>query len=174
MVIVAAARAIRHDDLRSLPSVIISLVRHARAGSRKAWTAPDADRPLDAKGRDQAAAIDAVLRLRPIARVVSSPALRCRQTMGPLVQHLHLPLEVHEALAEGTRVEQTLALLDECLAGGRDAVLCSHGDVIPLTLDALAARGVPLPGLRECKKGSIWDLHVHDGRVQRATYTAAP
>lgn len=65
-------------------------------------------------------------------------------------------------------------MLDECIEGGRDVVLCSHGDVIPLTLDALAARGLALPRNRECKKGSIWDLHVRDGRIDQATYTAAP
>lgn len=152
--------------------MIISLVRHAKAGSRKAWTAPDIERPLDPKGRDQAAMIDAALRTRDIARVLSSPALRCQQTVGPLVHHLGVPLELHEALAEGAPVEHALALLEECIAGGRDAVLCSHGDVIPLTLDALAARGVPLPRRRETRKGSIWDLHVRDGRIERAAYTA--
>ena len=154
--------------------MIISLVRHAKAGSRKAWSAPDIERPLDPKGRDQATAIDAALRDRPIARVVSSPALRCQQTVGPLVHHVGTALELHDALAEGSRVEPALALLDECVAQGADAVLCSHGDVIPQLLAALAARGVAMPSARECKKGSVWDLHVRDGGIERAVYTAEP
>jgi 8-oxo-dGTP diphosphatase len=153
--------------------VIISLVRHAKAGSRKAWTEPDLERPLDPKGRDQASAICALLRTRDIGRIVSSPALRCRQTVGPLVHLRRLPLELHEALAEGAPVAQTLALLDECITAGHDAVLCSHGDVIPAVLGALEAAGVDMPAPRECKKGSIWDLHVRGGRIQRATYTAS-
>jgi 8-oxo-dGTP diphosphatase len=154
--------------------VIISLVRHAKAGSRKAWTEPDIERPLDPKGRDQANGICALLRSREIGRVVSSPALRCQQTVGPLVLVLRLPLELHEALAEGARVRDTMELLDECAAAGHDTVLCSHGDVIPAALDALAARGVALPRARECKKGSIWDLHVVDGRIRHAEYRATP
>ena len=156
-----------------MAQVIISLVRHAKAGSRKAWSEPDIARPLDPKGRDQASAICALLRTRDIGRIVSSPALRCQQTVGPLVHLCRLPLELHEALAEGAPVRPALALLDECIAGGRDAVLCSHGDVIPAVLDALAAAGVAMPELRECKKGSIWDLHVRGGRIEHAAYTAS-
>jgi phosphohistidine phosphatase SixA len=159
--------------VRSVTRVIISLVRHARAGSRKAWSQPDIERPLDPKGRDQASAICALLRTRDIGRIVSSPALRCQQTVGPLVHLRRLPLELHEALAEGAPVALALALIDECVAGGHDAVLCSHGDVIPAVLDALAAAGVDVPAPRERKKGSIWDLHVRDGRIERAGYTAS-
>lgn len=155
--------------------MIISLVRHAKAGSRKAWTGPDSDRPLDPKGRDQANAIGELLRTRSIGRIVSSPALRCRQTVGPLVHLLGLPLERHDALAEGARSATTMALIDECAAAkDGDVVLCSHGDVIPETLAALARRGVPLPPAPECRKGSIWDLHIVGGRVARAVYIPAP
>jgi len=129
---------------------------------------------IDHEHLQVATAIDAALRDRPIGRVVSSPALRCQQTVGPLVHHLGTTLELHEALAEGARVQHALALLDECIAQGTDAVLCSHGDVIPQLLDALAARGVAMAGERECKKGSVWDLHIRDGRVERAVYTAVP
>ncbi len=159
--------------MRSVAQVIISLVRHAKAGNRKSWSEPDIARPLDPKGRDQAGAICALLRTRDIGRIVSSAALRCQQTVGPLVHLCRVPLELHEALAEGAPVHQALALIDECIAEGRDAVLCSHGDVIPAVLDALALAGVAMPALRECKKGSIWDLHVRDGRIAHATYTAS-
>jgi broad specificity phosphatase PhoE len=150
--------------------VIVSLVRHAKAGSRSTWSASDADRPLDPKGWAQADAIADLLGTRDLARLVSSPALRCRQTLAPLVHRLGLPLEIDPALAEGSAVGQVLALLSRCIADDHDVVLCSHGDVIPAILDALVGSGVTLPTPRHCQKGSVWDLHVDDGRIVEGRY----
>ncbi|MFC8451057.1 histidine phosphatase family protein [Kitasatospora sp. NPDC057223] len=63
------------------------LVRHGRstantAGILAGWT-PGVD--LDDTGRDQAAALAARLAAVPIAKVVSSPLERCRQTLEPLL-----------------------------------------------------------------------------------------
>ena len=63
------------------------LVRHAKAGSRERWTAPDRDRPLTAAGRVQAAALTRLL--QATTRVVSSsPYLRCVETVAPLAEAL--------------------------------------------------------------------------------------
>ena len=44
--------AVQPADLTS-----VVLVRHAKAGARESWDGPDELRPLDAKGRKQAAAL---------------------------------------------------------------------------------------------------------------------
>lgn len=154
--------------------MIISLVRHAKAASRKSWSEPDIDRPLDEKGHDQARTIAELLGRRPVGRLLSSPAVRCRQTVGPLAGRLGLPLELHDALAEGARGDRALELVDALAAGGADAVLCSHGDVIPEVIDRLTGRGVPLHGPRACAKGSMWDLDVRDGVIVAARYLPLP
>ena len=148
----------------------ISLVRHAHAGSRSSWTEADLDRPLNAKGRDQANAIAALLRRRPVRRLLSSPALRCQQTVAPLVHHLGLELELHDALAEGAPPEAAFTLVDGLVTADTEAVLCTHGDIIPEVIARLADAGVPLDGPPTCAKGSIWELDVHDGRVVAARY----
>ncbi len=150
----------------------LSLVRHAKAGSRSRWEGPDADRPLDARGRDQAAALAAHLVEQRPARVLSSRYLRCTQTVGPTAIRLGLEVEVHDALAEGSSAKAALVLLDELAQAGTGAVLCSHGDVIPDVISRLERLGVPLLGARECAKGSVWELDVEEGRIVRARYLA--
>ncbi len=146
------------------------LVRHAKAGSRSSWSGRDSDRPLVPKGFDQAGAIAARLGGHRITRVLSSPSLRCQQTVDPLANALGLSVEVHPALDEGQGPSEALALIDSFAQAGTDAVLCSHGDVIPEVLEQLARRGVELPLPRHCAKGSIWRLDVHDGTVALGTY----
>ena len=74
------------------------LVRHAKAGQRDRWDGPDHLRPLTRAGRAQAQALAAWLANEPISRLLSSPYVRCIQTLEPLSQKLpaqsdHLSIE---------------------------------------------------------------------------------
>lgn len=115
------------------------LVRHADAGDRAAWTGDDLARPLSASGRAQSQALADLLADRPLSMILSAPAKRCIATVEPLAATLDLPVEVEDALAEGISFED----LDELLTrvGDRDALLCSHADVIGAALTALWRRG---------------------------------
>lgn len=146
----------------------LHLVRHGAAGNRERWERPDEERPLTAKGRGQAAAVAAALGpLRP-ERILSSPYLRCIETVEPLAHSLDLGIKAHAALAEGANRGEISRLLDD--VAGTTAVLCSHGDVIPTTLDMLRSMGVELRSPYECKKGSTWTVG-HDGtRYTEAAY----
>ena len=77
------------------------LIRHAKAKSRLAWEEPDELRPLTKRGRREAAAIAVRLGEEPLARLVSSPFVRCVQTLEPLAVALDLPIETTDLLAEG-------------------------------------------------------------------------
>ena len=72
--------------------------------------------------------------------------------------------------AEGAHVAAAFDLVRSLAAAEGDAVLCSHGDVIPALLWVLAQYGLDMPERRRCKKGSIWELEVSDGRLVGATY----
>lgn len=148
----------------------IYLVRHAHAGIRDAWVGPDDQRPLSDKGRRRAAEIDEQLADVGITRILSSPSVRCVETMQPLAERLGLEIEHHHALAEGAALAAGVALMEELVADGAVAALCSHGDVIPELLAALARRGADLDPDGACRKGSIWILHARDGAVTEATY----
>ena len=62
------------------------LVRHAHAGDKRAWLGPDAVRPLSTPGRREAHGLLTRLRDHPITRILSSPAVRCLQTVEPLAR----------------------------------------------------------------------------------------
>ena len=100
------------------------LLRHASAGDRDHWEGPDELRPLDERGRRQAAELVELLRSFGLRRVVSSPYVRCVDTVAPLARALGVPVEEDERLAEGA-APGAAELLRE------DGVLaCTHGDVV--------------------------------------------
>ena len=103
------------------------IVRHAKAGKRREWEGDDRDRPVDEKGIRQAAGLRDQIGVYPVARIASSPYLRCTQTVVPLSGELGVPIEKRRELEEGASLEETLALLREL---GDAAVLCTHGDVL--------------------------------------------
>jgi broad specificity phosphatase PhoE len=152
----------------------VLLVRHAKAGDRSSWTGPDEERPLSGKGRRQAGAlIDALGDWKP-KRVLSSRYARCVETVDPIAKKLGLRVERIDSLVEGAAIRDTLRLIDEVLADG-DAVLCSHGDVIPAVIDALIERdGLELPDEYGWAKGSTWILEGSPGHVTAARYIAPP
>jgi len=168
------------------------LVRHARAGTR--GTGPsDLARPLDERGRSQAAALpDLLLPLlghgrgagdppgaapsteeddasRPV--VASSPARRCIETVTPLAVALGTLVTVDEALVEGADARQ---LHERLAALRRPTVWSSHGDVIPELLAMLARRGLDLGPDASCRKGSTWVLDVEGGTVRDAHHLPPP
>jgi phosphohistidine phosphatase SixA len=125
-------------------SVIV--LRHASAGDRTEWHGDDRLRPLDKRGRKQAERLREVLLAHDVRRVLSSPYLRCTQTVAPL----GLDIETDDRLAEGASPEGTLDLLAD-LDG---AVACTHGDVIEGLLGRSLRKGgaVVLDGGREIEE----------------------
>jgi len=119
----------------------VVLLRHASAGDRQRWEGDDRLRPLDKKGRRQAEALRDILLARGVTRALSSPYLRCTQTIAPL----GLAVEHDERLAEGADPDDTRALLRE--ADG--AVASTHGDVIENVVGFAIKKGaaVVLDGL---------------------------
>jgi len=113
------------------------LLRHASAGDRNAWAGDDRLRPLDDEGYDQAIALPDVLAGRAIARVVSSPYLRCIETVEPLAAALGLTVELDGRLAEGGDRAAALALVAE-LDGG---LACTHGDIAEALLGRVLDKG---------------------------------
>lgn len=150
----------------------VLLVRHAQAGARRDWAGPDRDRPLVDDGRRQADALAAVLEVLAPQRILSSPYLRCIQTLQPLGSRLGVPVEVSEELAEGSgpaAVALVRSLADEKVA------VCTHGDVIPEVLVSLADEDrVDLGPRPRQAKGSVWVLDASGGRFVKARYIPPP
>ncbi|MCU1351860.1 MAG: hypothetical protein JWM05_1069 [Acidimicrobiales bacterium] len=144
----------------------IHLIRHAKAGSRRRWEQPDANRPLSAAGAEQAEQLAEQLRNAGVTRLVSSPALRCRQTLEPLAALLGLDVTVDPALAEGAAGDGALDALLAMAAATPEMAACSHGDVIPRVVQLLAEQGVEVEGGTSLAKAGRVTLDLDgDGRV---------
>jgi len=149
------------------------LIRHARAGRRSVWHGPDDERPLSGKGRRQSRSIARAWKGEPITRILSSPFVRCVQTVEPLAAALGLAVEQDPLLAEGSGIVHVERLAREA-GDGAALALSSHGDVILGLLGALDAAGVPLdPGI-VARKGSTWVLDVESGEIVRGRYVPPP
>lgn len=148
------------------------LLRHAAAGDRNNWDGNDAVRPLNKKGRRQAAALATYLGSQGIERIYTSPSTRCVQTVEPLAAVIGAKVIEHDALAEGPDIDGASGLADELV--GYNAVLCTHGDVIPAVINRMMWAGLTLESRFYCSKGSIWEVDLVGGRFATARYVPPP
>lgn len=106
----------------------VHLVRHGRAEKRSRWDGPDALRPLTGEGLRHAARMGQRLaRSRP-DRLLTSPFLRCQQTLEPLARRLGLPVETREWLAKGEDPRKAADQLRR--ERGKRLVCCTHTELI--------------------------------------------
>lgn len=151
----------------SLPeTAAVLLVRHAHAGERQRWDGDDRLRPLSDQGWRQARGLVGRLGAYGAARILSSPYIRCVQTVEPLARARGVAVETASALAEGAGREEIGALLGQVT--GTPAVLCTHGDVTGAVLDLVGRAGA------RCAKGSTWVLEADTGRLVAARYLDPP
>jgi 8-oxo-(d)GTP phosphatase len=166
--------------LRPRPTVPLILLRHASAGQRTAHPDDDARRPLDAEGAVDARLLaDLLACFAPRARVLSSPALRCLETVRPYAADFGGSVEAEAALAVPRRPSEFPAgrtvhgdplgsLIRDLVAAGRAAVVCLHRENLPQALAAAcAALGAPsaVPQDPVLPKGGFWVVHAADGTL---------
>ena len=165
-------RSLLRQVLAGLPASALYVVRHAKAGIRAAWSGPDEERPLTRRGRKQARRLVERFQGLEIRRILSSPFLRCVQTVEPLGEVRGLAVEAIPELREGASVEEflgALAWLDE-----GPTVVCGHGTEIRSMIDRLEAGGATIEGARGIAKGSVWVLDREGERIVAAHYLPAP
>jgi phosphohistidine phosphatase SixA len=139
------------------------VVRHGNAGRRSAYQGDDRVRPLSKRGRAQAEALVEVLsEFRP-QRILSSPYVRCCETVQPTAEALGLAVESIDELAEGHGPD-AVRLLERM--AGESAVLCTHGDVSTEVLVALHPDQGSDPGpATRLQKGEVWVIQSTGTRL---------
>ncbi|GLZ48999.1 NUDIX hydrolase [Actinomycetospora sp. NBRC 106375] len=170
------------DDFTARPAALRSmlLVRHAVAGRRSEWSGPDADRPLDEEGREQARALVPMLGRYGVTALRAVPNVRCRQTLEPYAEATGIPVAPLAELGDEAVWDDpgaALAAVDALVAGSGTTAVCAQGDGIPRVVRALATRSraagsAPLAN-RELdeppsRKGSFWVLSFAAGGVLAA------
>jgi 8-oxo-(d)GTP phosphatase len=162
-------------------TVPLILLRHAKALPKGGWKRADADRPLDDSGRDAAKALaDLLACFSPGFRLVSSPAVRCTDTLRPLSQLTGDPvreersLYIHSQPRTGAADPGTVnaALIRAAIASGEPTVVCAHRENLPtLQQAALAAlTGYSLDG--NAPGGMAPDGMAPDGMADDSGATA--
>jgi len=166
--------------LRPRPTVPLILLRHASAGQRTPHPDDDTRRPLDAEGATDARLLAGLLAcFAPRARVLSSPALRCLETVRPFAADFGGSVEAELALAVPRRpsdlpggrttVGDPLGtLVRDLVTAGCAAVVCLHRENLPQALAAAcAALGAPsaVPENPVLPKGGFWVVHAASGAL---------
>jgi 8-oxo-dGTP diphosphatase len=152
----------------------VFLVRHADAKSRANWPHQDETRPLTRKGLAQAEGLVDLLRDRPIRRILSSPAVRCVETVAPLANKLGLEVDETDALHEGADASKAYGLVRRAVKEKGDTVLCTHGDLVPEVLRLANRDGMTIDDTPRWAKGSTWALEVEGHQLTRARYLPPP
>ncbi|MFF0818333.1 SixA phosphatase family protein [Rhodococcus sp. NPDC003318] len=137
------------------------LVRHADAVAKKAWRGPDVDRPLSPLGHQQSAHIVDALADVALSELISSPTVRCRQTLQPLAAARGLPIVDDPRLARDASVGALLSALGRC----DDGVLwCTHGELFDqLAAAATEHDAAPFLPTAQTAKGGVWIVHRDRG-----------
>ncbi len=145
-------------DFARLPArtVPVILLRHSKAVVKSHWKRADERRPLDDVGRADAKALAELLAcFGPRARLITSPAARCVETLRPFAELSGAELRVEPSLYIHHHSSRTVppdshpsiaALLSEAITAGEPTIICAHRENIPvLQAAALAALGVAQP-----------------------------
>ncbi|MGZ6543872.1 MAG: SixA phosphatase family protein [Actinomycetota bacterium] len=156
-----------------MSGTLVHVIRHAEAGDRKRWTGPDEARPLSKGGRRQATGLAERFAEETFVQFLSSPFLRCVQTLEPLAEARTLTIQPLDQLAEGNPWEYLEKLILEAEGEGPTSI-CVHGDVFIGLMTDLFERGISRPVARGFKKSSTWVLEVRDGAIVSARHVPAP
>ena len=135
------------------------VLRHGKAVDRHDFDGDDLDRPLAPSGVERARQLTSILATYGVRRVVSSPALRCTQTVEPYTHELSTFLEIDDRLSEQTRAAHVQRSVTELMDRKKPVALCSHRPTLPWIFDAAGAGAVDLT------PGSGLVIHHRGGRV---------
>ena len=147
-------------------TVPIVLLRHGTTERRSQRFPDDRVRPLAAQGHAQAEALAPLLACFGGPRIVSSPAVRCVDTVRPFAGNQRMIIDVDPALSEAAHAAAPRAAaswIRALIAEGEPTVVCSHREVLDDLLAAvLSYAGVTRP------------LPIRDALKQVAPMQASP
>jgi 8-oxo-dGTP pyrophosphatase MutT (NUDIX family)/phosphohistidine phosphatase SixA len=175
----AAARLSYGRDMQLLAAftaapndtVPLILLRHASAGDRRQWDGDDQARPLDAAGVAEASALADLLGCFGPARLISSPAERCLETLRPFAAATGSKIEVEElfGLGQPDSPETEAAVAQVAAAVAAEpvaAVICAHRENMPVLLEAACTRlAAAVPDGPPLRKAAFLVLHRAAGAL---------
>ena len=139
----------------------LAVLRHGQARARKSWRRDDRLRPLMVAGKAQAHRAVPLLEAYAVSRIATSSSTRCVDTVRPYAEQSGWPIAESAGLSEEDATEgSVVAIVDELVASGEDAVLCTHRPVLPSVYDALGIAP------EHHATGELVVIHHRAGRVR--------
>jgi 8-oxo-dGTP diphosphatase len=156
-ILLKAFSALRDAKAHRTRTLIV--LRHAQARTRTGWKGNDLERPLIKPGELQAHKLEPLLAAYGVRGILTSPALRCAQTVDSYARSIKAIMEMDDRLAEDTspkRVDRSVATAVERKG---PLVVCTHRPTIPWVFDSLRLEP------RELAPGEGVVVHHRKGRV---------
>ena len=128
--------------LKTFPVIVL---RHAKATPRSDWhkgnkVVDDGKRPLLTEGKKQAKELIPLLNAFGPKRVITSPWVRCFNTVQPYAEKFRLPVIERSQLSElGNKKgpSRTRNVVKDVIDEKKAAVVCSHRPALPTILESL-------------------------------------
>ncbi|BDZ49234.1 ADP-ribose pyrophosphatase [Frondihabitans sucicola] len=136
------ADRVASDQARTFAVVAL---RHAKAIPPSEWSGVDATRPLQPTGRKQARSIAPSIASWSPERIISSTAARCLATVEPLSSASHVGVKQTDALSQDAfeaGKHDVAGVVKKRLKKRVNAVLCSHGPVLPEIVREISSQTV--------------------------------
>lgn len=146
-------------ETRDHKARVLVVLRHAKALPRNGFDGDDLQRPLEGTGAVQAKALAGILDAYGIRHVVSSPALRCAQTVEPYAHSISTFLEIDDRMFEEAKPSLVRRSLAALLERKKPTVVCTHRPNLPTIFDDL---GLPFTDL---KPAEMVVLHHRKGTI---------
>jgi len=153
------------------------LLRHAKAVKREDWDGDDGDRPLANLGQIQAKRLLSMYLPYGIEVIHSSDAVRCIETIEPLVRSLDMHPIFSTDLSEYKFAKDKEAALDyaqDLMNRGESAIICSHNPILPKVLQKLIGKKNFKKIGPDLKPAEAWVLHHRDGEIIAVDWVSAP
>lgn len=159
------------------------LLRHAAAVDKQAWREAGHDdlaRPLSGEGQDQAKVLSELLSTFPPARVMSSAARRCLDSVAPYAERAGVPVTTEPAFTVDSRAQDRSEAdwapthdarqrLAEAVRSRRPVIICAHRQNVSWMLaEACEMAGAPVPDGPALEPAAFWVLQFGGGRLMSA------
>lgn len=162
----------------------VILLRHAAAVAKKTWreTGHDDDlaRPLSEAGQEQARELSELLSTFALARVISSAARRCLDTVTPYAEEAGVPVTQEPAFtvdswakdhggSDWAATRDAQLRIAEVAGSRRPVIICAHRQNLSWMLaEACEVAGAPVPDGPPLQRGAFWVLQFGGGRLVSA------
>jgi len=127
-------------DSEAHRSFAIILLRHAKALDPLTFLDADQRRPLAERGLRQAEQIVESLAAWAPSKLISSSSVRCLQTIDPYATRSRRKVTDTDVISQHTfsgPTQEITELIDRRIHKRKNAIICSHGPVLPVLLDEI-------------------------------------